>query len=170
MKGKVLVAGIGNIFLGDDAFGVEVVNRLTQLSMPGHVCVADFGTRSFDLAYALMEDWELVILVNALPRGGEPGTLYSFEPELPKRDEPASLDAHTMDLHTIDPVAVLRLVKALGGEVGHMLVVGCEPASVEPDADGNISLSKPVNTAIDEAVRMIEELTSHNRSSKATAA
>src|SRR5271166_2774472 len=102
MSGKVLVAGIGNIFLGDDAFGVEVINRLAQRSLPGNVCVADFGIRSFDLAYALMEDWELVILVDALPRGGEPGTLYTLEPELPNGEQsPPNLDAHT-----VDPVAV----------------------------------------------------------------
>ena len=75
MNGKILVAGIGNIFLGDDAFGVEVVQRLvTSGSCPQRVVVADFGIRSYDLAYALMEEWELVILVDALPRGGQPGT------------------------------------------------------------------------------------------------
>lgn len=120
MSGKVLVAGIGNIFLGDDAFGVEVVNRLAQRRLPGNVCVVDFGIRSFDLAYALMEEWELVILVDALPRGGEPGTLYTLEPELPKGGVPPDLDAHTMN-----PVAVLQLVSALGGEVGRVLVIGC---------------------------------------------
>ncbi len=165
MNGKVLVAGIGNIFLGDDAFGVEVVNRLAQRSLPGNVCVADFGIRSFDLAYALMEDWELVILVDALPRGGEPGTLYTLEPELPASDEePPSLDAHTMN-----PVAVLRMVSALGGEVGRMLVVGCEPATVEPDAEGDMGLSAPVAGAVDEAVRMVEELIARPRTEAAAA-
>src|SRR5271166_763739 len=114
MSGKVLVAGIGNIFLGDDAFGVEVINRLAQRPLPGDVCIVDFGIRSFDLAYALMEDWELVILVDALPRGGEPGTLYTLEPELPNGEEVTpDLDAHTMN-----PGAVLQLVSALGGQVG----------------------------------------------------
>src|SRR5215831_12921247 len=110
MSGDVLVAGIGNIFLGDDAFGVEVVNRLMQRPLPGNVCAVDYGIRSFDLAYALMEDWELVVLVDALPQGGEPGTLYVFEPEMPNGDFAPNLDAHTMN-----PVAVLQLVKALGG-------------------------------------------------------
>jgi hydrogenase maturation protease len=154
MKGKLLVAGIGNIFLGDDAFGVEVVNRLVQRPQPFGVCVVDYGIRSYDLAYALMEEWDLVILVDALPRGGDPGTLYVLEPQLPEGDEvPPSLDAHTMN-----PVAVLQLVSALGGKVGHMLVVGCEPSGVEPDEEGNIGLSEPVNAAVDEAVRMVEEL------------
>src|ERR1700751_5503229 len=102
MSDKVLVAGIGNIFLGDDAFGVEVINRLAQRSLPGNVCVADFGIRSFDLAYALMEEWDFVILVDALPQGGEPGTLYKFEPELPQSGElPPELDAHTMNPVTV---------------------------------------------------------------------
>jgi len=165
MSDKVLVAGIGNIFLGDDAFGVEVVNRLAQRSLPGNVCVVDFGIRSFDLAYALMEDWELVILVDALPLGNEPGTLYRFEPELPAgRELPPNLDAHTMD-----PVAVLQLVKALGGEVGRILVIGCEPATVEPDSEGNMGLSEAVEAAVDGAADMIEETLSEARSRAAAA-
>lgn len=165
MSGKVLVAGIGNIFLGDDAFGVEVVNRLAQRSLPGNVCVVDFGIRSFDLAYALMEDWEMVILIDALPRGGEPGTLYVLQPELPDGEQPApELDAHTMN-----PVAVLQMVSALGGQVGRMLVVGCEPQSVEPDSEGNMGLNPAVGAAVDEAVRMVEELVTRARSESAAA-
>jgi hydrogenase maturation protease len=153
MNGRFLVAGIGNIFLGDDAFGVEVVNRLAQRKLPGDVCVCDFGIRSFDLAYGLMEDWELVILVDALPRGGEPGTLYTLEPDLSAGEAPPNFDAHTMN-----PVAVLQLVSALGGQVGRMLVVGCEPANLEPDAAGQMGLSPAVASAVDEAVTMVEEL------------
>jgi hydrogenase maturation protease len=154
MNRKLLIAGIGNIFLGDDAFGVEVTKRLAQRTLPEGVGVADFGIRSYDLAYALMDDWDLVIMVDALPRGGRPGTLYTFEPELPAEgDLPPSLDAHTMN-----PVAVLQLVKALGGSLGRILVVGCEPATLEPDPQGNIGLSTPVAAAVDEAVSMLEEL------------
>jgi hydrogenase maturation protease len=154
MNGKVLVAGIGNIFLGDDAFGVEVAQRLAARSLPEGVKVVDFGIRSYDLAYALMNDWDLVILVDALPGEGKPGTLYIMEPELPSDgDTPASLDAHTMN-----PVAVLQVVSALGGRVGRMLVVGCEPASVEPDDSGDMGLSAPVSAAVDEAVRVVEDL------------
>jgi len=164
MSGKVLVAGIGNIFLGDDAFGVEVVNRTMLQSVPGNVCVVDFGIRSFDLAYALMEEWEQVILVDALPQGGQPGTLYLLEPELPDDSEEPNMDAHTMN-----PVAVLRLVKALGGDVPRILVVGCEPASVEPDTGGNMGLSAPVKAMVDEAVRMILELVTRGRGDAAAA-
>jgi hydrogenase maturation protease len=163
MSPKLLVAGIGNIFLGDDAFGVEVVQRLAKRPLPEGVTVRDFGIRSFDLAYALMEDWDLIILVDALPQGGEPGTLYKFEPELPSGNEaPPALDAHTMN-----PVAVMQMVTALGGKVGRMLVVGCEPATVEADAEGNMGLSAPVEAALDEAVRMVEEMIAHARSEAA---
>ena len=158
MSSNVLVAGIGNIFLGDDAFGVEVVNRLLQQRLPGNVCVIDYGIRSFDLAYALMEDWELAVLVDALPQGGEPGTLYIFEPEMPAGDFAPSMDAHSMN-----PVAVLQLVKALGGEPGRILVVGCEPATVEPSAEGNLGLSAPVEAALDEAVRMVSDVVARFR-------
>jgi hydrogenase maturation protease len=165
MQGNVLVAGIGNIFLGDDAFGVEVLNRLAQRPLPAGVCVAEYGIRSYDLAYALMEEWALVILVDALPRGGEPGTLYVLESQLPEEEEgPPSLDAHTMN-----PVAVLQLVSALGGKPGRLLVVGCEPARLEPDAEGNMGLSEPVEAAVDEAVRMVEELITRARSQVAAA-
>ncbi len=160
MNGRVLVAGIGNIFLGDDAFGVEVVNRLALRDLPENVCLADYGIRSYDLAYALMEEWDLVILVDALPRNGDPGTIYVLEPTLPAGTQaPPSLDAHTMN-----PVAVLQLVSALGGKVGNMLVVGCEPKSVDPDEAGNIGLSESVSAAVDEAVRIIQGLISRARS------
>jgi hydrogenase maturation protease len=160
MNGKVLVAGIGNIFLGDDAFGVEVAQRLATRSLPEGAKAVDFGIRSYDLAFALMEDWDLVILVDALPGDGRPGTLYIMEPELPRDVEtPASVDAHTMN-----PVAVLQMVSALGGRVGRMLVVGCEPASVEANENGEMGLSAPVKAAVDEAVRMVEELIVRERS------
>jgi hydrogenase maturation protease len=165
MKGKLLVAGIGNIFLGDDAFGVEVVKRLAQRPLPEGVRVVDFGIRSYDLAYALMDDWDLAILVDALPRGGEAGTVYTVEPEFPQDGELAG----AFDAHTMNPVAVLQLVSALGGRLGHMLVVGCEPVTVEPDPEGKIGLSPPVGAAVDEAIRVIEELIMRERS-EATAA
>jgi hydrogenase maturation protease len=153
MNGKVLVAGIGNVFMGDDAFGVEVIRRLQRQTLPEHVVVKDFGIRSYDLAYSLMQDWDLVILVDALPRGGKPGTLYTMEPELPSADAAANIDAHTMN-----PVAALQLVSALGGKVGRILVVGCEPASLDPCQDGTFTLSGPVNHAIDGAIEIIKNL------------
>jgi hydrogenase maturation protease len=166
MTARLLVAGIGNIFLGDDGFGVEVAKRMAASQLPADVSVVDFGIRSYDLAYALMNDWELVILVDALPRGGEPGTLYVMEPELPASgDMPPVLDGHSMN-----PLIVLQMVSALGGRVGRLLVVGCEPATVEPDPEGNMGLSPPVNAAVEEAVKVVEDLIARERSEAASAA
>jgi hydrogenase maturation protease len=122
------------------------------------VSVVDFGIRSYDLAYSLMQDWDLVILVDILPQGGEPGTVYVFEPQLVESGE-MSLDAHTMS-----PVSVLQLVRTLGGSMCRVLVVGCEPQSVAPNDDGNIGLSSPVAHALDEAVHVIDELITGGRS------
>jgi hydrogenase maturation protease len=105
---RVLVAGIGNIFLGDDGFGVEVVRRLAERPLPEGVEVKDFGIRGMDLAYALQDDYGLVVFVDATPRGGEPGTLYLIDPEI-EDDGEATLDTHGMD-----PVKVIKLSRALG--------------------------------------------------------
>jgi hydrogenase maturation protease len=163
---NILVAGVGNIFLGDDAFGVEVVQRLAKRALPPNVRVADFGIRSYDLAYALMEPWQLVMLVDAVPCGDQPGTVYLIEPQLPQDDDVPSNGG--FDAHTMNPVSVLQLVRKLGGSVGRLLVVGCEPSSVEADEGGQFGLSEPVNAAVDEAIRMIEELIAEH--SKANAA
>jgi len=164
MKGEVLVAGIGNIFLGDDAFGVEVIQRLSGKPQPAGVVVKDFGIRSYDLAFALMEGWELAILVDALPLGGEPGTVYTLEPELPQNDTPEPPDAHSLN-----PVAVLQLARAMGATAGRVLVVGCEPANVDADEQGNMGLSEPVAAAIDEAIKAIEGLIMRVRSQSTAA-
>jgi hydrogenase maturation protease len=153
---SILVAGVGNIFLGDDAFGVEVVQRLAERSLPAHVRVVDFGIRSYDLAYALMEPWELVILVDAVPCGDHPGTVYLIEPQSSPEDSHPTDSG--FDAHTMNPVSVLQLVSKLGGKVGRLMIVGCEPSTVEADEGGQIGLSQPVSAAIDEAIRMIEEL------------
>jgi hydrogenase maturation protease len=144
------------IFLGDDAFGVEVAKRLAALQLPEGVSLIDFGIRSYDLPFALMSDWDLAILVDALPRGGKPGTLYVMEPELPDDERHQAI----ADAHSMNPVAVLQLVYALGGKVGRLLVVGCEPKTLEPTSNGNIGLSAPVAAALDEAIRLVEGLIS----------
>ena len=154
MEHRILIACVGNIFLGDDAFGVEVARRLAGRPKPDGVRVVDFGIRSYDLAYALMDNWDLAILVDAVPRGGQPGTIYVIEPELPGADIP---QAPALDAHTMNPVAVLQMVAMLGGEVKRILVVGCEPSVVDPEVAG-MELSAPVLEAVDEAVRVIDEL------------
>src|SRR5688572_21177077 len=122
--GRILIAGIGNIFFGDDAFGVEVARRLAGRPLPEGVRVVDFGIRGIDLTYALLEDWAAVILVDAVPCGGTPGTLYVLEPE---PDGEASAAVPTVEPHNLDPGKVLRLARSLGGAVERVLLVGCEP-------------------------------------------
>jgi hydrogenase maturation protease len=155
MSKRILVAGIGNIFLGDDGFGVEVVRRLAGRELPEGVEVVDFGIRGLDLAYALQRDYELVVFVDATPRGQEPGTVYLIEPEI-EDDGEVSLDTHGMD-----PVKVIKLSRALGAGPARTLVVGCEPQVVvsgENYEDMLMELSEPVQAAVEEAVKLVESL------------
>jgi hydrogenase maturation protease len=155
---RVLVAGIGNVFLGDDGFGVEVVARLSRRPLPEGVEVADFGIRGFDLAYTLMDDtYDVAVLVDALPAKGRPGELFLLEPDLDQVDGRGLADGHGMD-----PVSVLRLVKQLGGTPPRLYVVGCQPASLGPE-EGQMGLSEPVQGALDGAVAMVEELVQRAR-------
>ena len=155
---RILVAGIGNIFLCDDAFGVEAVNLLATRPQPDGVRIVDYGIRSYDLAYAMLDDHDAVILVDAAPRGGEPGTLYVVEIDVD--DAAAERDTEgrglEFDAHRMDPVAVLRLVRHLGGRPRRVLLVGCEPATFGDDTE--MGLSEPIATALPEAVRLIEEV------------
>ncbi len=152
----ILVACIGNIFLGDDGFGCEVAKGLANCRLPDEVRVVDFGIRGFDLAYALLDGYEVTIFVDATPRGGEPGTLYTIEPDL---DELEGLDAQQMmvETHGMNPMKVLCMVKSMGGEFKRILLVGCEPASFGPE-EGQMGLSEPVQSAVVEAIRLIESL------------
>ncbi len=153
---RILIAGIGNIFLGDDAFGSEVARRLGQRELPDEVRVVDFGIRGFDLAYALLDGYETTIFVDATPRGEAPGTLYTIEPDLSELD---NLDAGGMmvETHGMNPMKVLGMVKSMGGEFKRILLVGCEPAPLESE-DGQMGMSVPVEAAVDEAIRVIESL------------
>jgi len=151
---RVLVAGIGNVFLGDDGFGVEVGRRLGERDLPAGVDVADFGIRGMDLVYALGDDYDAAIFVDAVPRGQAPGTLYVIEPEV---DE----NALSLDTHGMDPVKVLRLAGELGPVPERLLVVGCEPQTrMSGDSDEELvgELSEPVAAAIDGAVELVESL------------
>jgi hydrogenase maturation protease len=157
---RILVAGVGNVFLGDDAFGVEVAQRLLRRAMPEGVRVKDFGIRGFDLAYTLsdMANGEVAILVDALPRGEPPGTLYVLEPDLATLGEPGTAD-EAIDTHGMNPLRVLQLAKALGGHPPRVLVLGCEPASLDPDLEeGQMGLSGPVQAAVEPAIEMVESL------------
>ncbi|HEY0486475.1 MAG TPA: hydrogenase maturation protease [Mycobacteriales bacterium] len=154
MSPRVLVAGVGNVFLGDDGFGVEVVTRLAGTPLPDGVTVADFGIRGVHLAYELLDGYDALVLVDAVPRGDVPGTLYVIEPDLDSI-RPAGVGGEpVMDAHGLDPEAVLGLLAALGGRVGRVTVLGCEPA----DVSERMGLSDPVAGAVDEAVRMARRL------------
>ncbi|HEY5953174.1 MAG TPA: hydrogenase maturation protease [Terrimicrobiaceae bacterium] len=150
MTPRILIAGVGNIFAGDDAFGVEVIREMARHPLPETVLVKDFGIRSYDLAYALMDGYSATILVDAASRGHPPGTVYLIEPDVEAIEGEASVDAHSMN-----PVAVLQLVRALGGSLGRLYVVGCEPEVLESE---EIGLSPNVSAAVPQAVQMIESL------------
>lgn len=150
---RILIAGIGNIFLGDDAFGVEVARLLLGRPQRDGVRVIDFGIRGLDLAYALTDGCDAAILVDAAPGGQAPGTLYVIEPDLEASSAPSTFDGHSMD-----PVAVLRLARTLGELPSRVLVVGCEPGRLSSDEDGDFELSDPVRAALRPAVGMVESL------------
>jgi hydrogenase maturation protease len=155
-KPSILIAGIGNIFLGDDGFGVEVAQQLAKCDFPGSVRVADFGIRGLDLSYALQDGYETTILVDAFPHGQAPGTVYVVEPDL--NDPSASLaQTNFVDPHAMNPVNVLRMATAMHGPLKRVLLVGCEPATFGAD-EGHMGLSAAVQAAVPEAVKVIQNL------------
>jgi hydrogenase maturation protease len=151
---RILVAGIGNIFLGDDAFGSEVAREMMKLNFPEGVMVADFGIRSYDLAYALTDRIDTAILVDAVSRGGSPGTIYLLEPTVSGID-PA--EGTASDPHGLDVSGVLQMVRSHGDGGCKIYLVGCEPVSLESD-DGQLGLSEPVRAAVPQAITMIKSL------------
>jgi hydrogenase maturation protease len=151
---RVLVAGLGNIFLGDDGFGVEAVRRLTQQALPPGVETADIGVRGVHLAYQLLDGYDTVVLLDATARGGAPGTVYLIDEAGPGADAPTG--SVPIDGHRMSPDAVLALLGTLcagtgGTRPGRIVVVGCEPACL----DEGIGLSEPVAASVDEAVRVV---------------
>ncbi|HEY2768900.1 MAG TPA: hydrogenase maturation protease [Solirubrobacteraceae bacterium] len=151
---RVLVAGIGNVFLGDDGWGVALAGRLAARTQPRGVEVVDFGIRGMDLAYAMQDGYDAVVFLDATPRGRPPGTLYVIEPELDETEM-------TVDAHGMDPVKVLALARTLGMErLPRTLVVGCEPRTRMSAGDERIvvELTEPVRASLDGAVALVEEL------------
>lgn len=159
---RVLIACIGNIFLGDDGFGVEVAQRLMSRQYPQGVQITDFGIRGMDLAYALLDDYDMLILVDAIPWGGSPGTLYLIEPDLSGLSPEKGVEAGrvALDNHSMDPVKVLAYARTLGAKPIHTLLVGCEPSPMSDSdyTEMQMGLSEPVLAAVSEAVRMIDSL------------
>jgi hydrogenase maturation protease len=158
----ILVAGIGNIFLGDDGFGVEVVRQLASRQHAENVRVADYGIRGFDLAFALLDDPAATILIDAMPRGGQPGTVYVLDPDL-EADATTSQPDHaegSFQGHAMTPDSVFALVRTLGGVPRNVTIVGCEPLTFGPENEGSMELSEPVANAVAEAVTIVERLLS----------
>jgi hydrogenase maturation protease len=161
VTGRMLIAGVGNIFLGDDGFGVEVAGRLAGADLPDWVRVADYGTSGMHLAYDLAEGFETTVLVDASPRGEPPGTVYVMELDV-GRDQTAGQTAGQtadrgiplLDAHGMQPDVVFGMLDLLDADAGRVLLVGCEPASTEP----GMGLSAPVAAAVDEAVRVVHDL------------
>jgi hydrogenase maturation protease len=153
---RILIAGIGNIFLGDDAFGVEVAQRLSARELPANVKVTDFGIRGYDLAYALLDGYDTTILVDACPRGEPAGTLYVIEPDLNDLGGPEEHQG-AVEPHSLNPLNVLRLAKSMGGPMKRVLLVGCEPGTFGPE-EGQMGLSPLIEAVVDEAVKLVESL------------
>jgi hydrogenase maturation protease len=150
---RILVAGIGNAWLGDDGFGGEVVKRLEARRLPEGAVVLDFGTGGLDLAYEVMRGYDALVLVDISRQGGEPGTLYVMEAL--EADVDAGIeDGQVIDPHGMDPRTVLRFVKTLGAWPGKVMVVACEPAGV---GEMGIGLSDEVGRAVDAAVELVVE-------------
>ncbi|HVV02220.1 MAG TPA: hydrogenase maturation protease [Verrucomicrobiae bacterium] len=152
---SALVAGIGNIFFGDDAFGCEVLREfMTDAELPEGARAIDFGIRSYDLAYAIAENPDVVVLVDAISRGGKAGTLFLLELDMASFDgeEPVSVDAHSLD-----PVKVLRMARVLGARPKKIFLIGCEPGVLE-SPDGLLGLSAPVAASVPKAVEMLKTL------------
>jgi hydrogenase maturation protease len=154
---RILIAGIGSIFLGDDAFGVEVAQEMSRRPLPEGVRVVDFGIRGLDLAYALLEEIPAVIIVDAVPRGEAPGTLYLIEPDVLSLQNTGEAEV-TIDAHSMDPVRVLRSAASMGAKFDKVLLVGCEPMPFDAETDMQMELSPPVRKAVTEAIAMIESL------------
>jgi hydrogenase maturation protease len=160
MTGRVLVAGVGNIFLGDDGFGVAVAQALEREPLPDGVRAADFGIRGIHLAYELLDGgYEMLILADALSRGEAPGTVFVVE----RSSDDASGVAP--DAHSMDPRTVFAYLESLGGRVPRTLIVGCEPLSTEEE----IGLSEPVRSAVPRAVELIRRLVAEVGKSEAGA-
>ena len=156
MSRGVLVAGIGNIFQTDDAFGVEVAQRMSTRSLPEGVRVEDFGIRGVHLAYELLEGYEGLVLIDAVPMGEPPGTLAVIVPDIDPDGPGGAEMAPVVDAHTMNPDVVLASLARLGGSVEKIFIVGCQPANLQE----GMGLTPAVAAAVDDAVEMCCQLVS----------
>jgi hydrogenase maturation protease len=153
-RATILVAGIGNIFQGDDAFGVEVVRRLSQRTLSAKVRVVDFGVRGLDLVYALQDGYETTILIDAFAHGQAPGTVSLVKPD---EEEIKAVASHFVDPHSMHPTNVLHMAKAMNIPLKRVLLIGCEPVNLGGD-EGLMGLSEQVERGVEEAVKVTEAL------------
>ena len=161
----MLVAGVGNIFLGDDGFGVEVARRLTTMDLPSWVQVTDYGISGMHLAYDLADRYETAILIDTARRGERPGTLTVIEAGRPE-ETGAVAESRLFDAHGMQPDVVLGVLDMLGASSARVLVVGCEPASL----DYGMELSEPVAKAVDAAVQIVMDLIAESADKTASSA
>src|SRR6478752_4728350 len=152
---QILVAGVGNVFLGDDAFGVELVRELMRRPSLPHVTLRDFGTRGLDLAYTLVDGVDALLLLDTVQRGHPPGTLTVLEPDFESGQAPEELLGPG---HGVDPCRVFALVRALGGALPRTRLLGCEPLSFGSDEEPMLAPSAPVQDAISRALPLVEQL------------
>jgi hydrogenase maturation protease len=150
MTGRTLVAGVGNVFLHDDAFGVEVARLLAERPRQDGVEIADFGIRGVHLVYELLDGCDLFVLIDAAQRGLQPGTVTVVQPG----PADATPGPPVMDGHGLTPDGIFAMLASLGGHPGRTLLVACEPADVSP----GMGLSEPVQAALPHAIRAVEEI------------
>lgn len=153
-QARILVACIGNIFLGDDGFGCEVARSLAAMNLPPEASVIDFGIRGFDLALALIEPYQTIILVDAIARGSQPGTVYVLQPDV----DASVAVPETFDPHSMDPARLLNLARTLGRITAEIYIVGCEPLDFGDELEGRMDLSAPVRAAVPHAAAAVIEL------------
>ena len=150
---QILVAGIGNAWLRDDGFGGEVAKALTERQLPEGVSVMDFGSGGLDLAYEVMRGYDALILIDISRQGGEVGTLYVMEADADDVDGQIE-DGQMLNPHGMDPETVLRFVKYVGGWPGRVIVIACEPETVE---DVGLGLSEAVKASVSRAADLVIE-------------
>jgi hydrogenase maturation protease len=157
--GRTLVAGVGNVFQRDDAFGVEVIRLLAERPATPGVQIRDFGIRGVHLAYDLLDGCDLFVLVDAAAHGAEPGTVSVLEVEHQQGTPTDPLAAPLIDAHSLAPDDIFALLASLGGKPGRSLVVACEPV----DTGAGMGLSEPVQAALPHAVRAVEDILREHR-------
>ena len=153
LEKQILIAGVGNAWLQDDAFGAEVARRLRERELPSGVSVMDVGTSGLDLAYEVMRGYSALVIVDVSKQGGEPGTLYVIDVE--RDDVPAEIeDGESIDPHSMDPMTMLRFVRVTGGWPGRVVVIACEPAVVE---EVGLGLTPAVEAVVEQAMALVLE-------------